>query len=69
MYEGLKEGEGAKETSGYSPVINWGTLQIILNPIIQYDLCMTQVDFKNAFVLCTGPTQKANVHELITRLK
>jgi len=49
MYEGLKEGEGTKETSSYSPVIDWGTLQIILLTI-QYDLCMTQVDFEKAFV-------------------
>jgi len=26
MYEGLNEGEGAKERSGYSPVVDWGTL-------------------------------------------
>jgi len=50
MYEGLKEGEGAKETSGYAPVIDWGTLHIILSLTIQYGLHMTQVDFKNAFV-------------------
>ena len=50
MYEGLKEGEGAKETSGYSPVIDWGTLRILLSLTIQYGLHTTQVDFKNAFV-------------------
>jgi len=50
MYEGLKEGEGAKETSGYAPVIDWGTLRILLSLTIQYSLHTTQVDFKNAFV-------------------
>jgi len=50
MYERLKEGEGAKDTSSYSPVIDWGTLHIILSLMIQYDLYTTQVDFKNAFV-------------------
>jgi len=50
MYEGLCEGECVKETSGYSPIINWGTLHILLSLTIQYGLHMTQVDFKNAFV-------------------
>jgi len=50
MYEGLKEGETAKETSGYAPVIDWGTLRLILNLKMQHDMLSTQVDFKNAFV-------------------
>jgi len=50
MYEGLKEGEKAKETSSYAPVIDWGTLRILLSLSIQYNLHTTQVDFKNAFV-------------------
>jgi len=41
MYEGLKEGEGANETSSYSPVIDWGTLQILLSLTIQYGLHTT----------------------------
>jgi len=44
------EGEGAKETSGYAAVIDWGTLRILLSLSIQYNLHTTQVDFKNAFV-------------------
>jgi len=50
MYKGLKEGKGAKETLGYSTVIDWGTLQIILSLTIQYNLHTMQVDFKNAFI-------------------
>jgi len=50
MYKGLKEGKGAEETLGYSPVIDWGTLQIILSLTIQYNLHTMQVDFKNAFI-------------------
>jgi len=50
MYEGLNEGETAKETSGYAPVIDWGTLRIILNLKMHFGLSSTQVDFKNAFV-------------------
>ena len=50
MYEGLSEGEGAKERSGYSPVVDWGTLRILFSLTLQYNLCTTQVDFKNAFV-------------------
>jgi len=67
MYERLKEGEGAKDTSSYSPVIDWGTLHIILSLMIQYDLYTTQVDFKKC--ICAGPPQKANVYELTSRLK
>jgi len=37
--------------SGYSPVIDWGTLRILLlSLMIQYGLHTTQVDSKNAFV-------------------
>jgi len=50
MYEGLNKGETAKETSGYAPVIDWGTLILILNLKMQHDLLSTQVAFKNAFV-------------------
>jgi len=50
VYEGLKEGETAKETSGYAPVIDWETLCLILNLKMQHNMLSTQVDFKNAFV-------------------
>jgi len=50
MYEGLNEGETAKEMSGYAPVINWGTSRLSLNLKLQHDMLSTQVDFKNAFV-------------------
>jgi len=50
MYEGLNKGETVKETSGYAPVIDWGTLRFILNLKMQHDMLSTQVDFKNAFV-------------------
>jgi len=50
MYEGLREGEGAKEMSGYSPVVNWDTLHILLSLTLQFNLCTTQVDFNNAFM-------------------
>jgi len=50
MYKGLKEGETAKETSRYAPVIDWGTLQLIMNFKMQHNLHSMQVDFKNAFV-------------------
>jgi len=50
MYKGPKDREMAKETSGYAPVLNWGTLWIILNLSMQHEMCSMQVDFKNAFV-------------------
>jgi len=50
MYEGLNEGEDTMTTSGYAPIIDWGTLHIILNVAAQDNLYLIQVDFKNAFV-------------------
>jgi len=49
MYKGLREGDDTSN-SGYAPVIDWGTLRIILNLMVQENLHSTQVDFKNAFV-------------------
>ena len=49
MYEGLREGETAKETSGYAPVVEWGTLRMLLTLVVQHDLHTTQVDFHTAF--------------------
>jgi len=50
MYEGLQEGKDTKSTPGYAPVIDWGTLCIMLNLSTQDCLYSTQVDFKNAFM-------------------
>jgi len=49
MYKGLREGDDTSN-SGYALVIDWGTLWIILNLMVQENLYSTQVDFKNAFV-------------------
>jgi len=50
LYEGLQEGEDAKSTPGYAPVIEWGTLHINMNIIAQGSLYSMQVDFTNAFI-------------------
>ena len=36
--------------TGYSPVVEWSTLRMLLALSVQYNLFTTQVDFKNAFV-------------------
>ena len=48
--EGLEEGETVEESDGYSPVVDWGTLRLLLTLSIQHNLKTTQVDFHNAFV-------------------
>jgi hypothetical protein len=49
MFEGLKEGELAADSSGYAPVVEWGTLRLLLTLVTQHKLVTTQVDFRNAF--------------------
>jgi hypothetical protein len=48
--EGLIEGQSIKYVDGYSPVVDWGTLQTLLMMSVQFDLIMTQIDFNQAFV-------------------
>ena len=48
--EGLREGEAAKDASGYAPVIDWGTLRMLLALSVQHGMTTMQVDFKQAFI-------------------
>ena len=49
MIEGLEEGKSADETSGYAPVVDWGTIRMLLTMSVNFDLKTTAVDFRNAF--------------------
>ena len=49
MIEGLEEGKSTNETSGYAPVVYWGTIQMLLTMSVNFDLKTTAVDFRNAF--------------------
>ena len=67
MLKGLHEGELASESSGYAPVIDWGTQQILLTLVVQHDLVTTQVDFRNAFT--QAPLDRPMFMELPQGLK
>jgi len=64
MYKGLSEQEGAKEMSGYSPLVNWGTIQILFSLTLQYNFCTTQWISKGLY---PSPTQMSHLHEFSTR--
>ena len=67
MYEGLHEGELAKDSDGYAPVIEWGTLRLLLTLVTQHQLVTTQVDFRNAFT--QAPLDRPMFMELPQGLK
>jgi hypothetical protein len=48
--EGLLEGQSVNDVDGYSPVVDWGTLRMLLMMSVQFNLIMTQVNFNQAFV-------------------
>ena len=50
MIEGLEEGISADETSGYAPVVDWGTIRMLLTMTVNFRLHTTAIDFRNAFV-------------------
>jgi hypothetical protein len=50
MREGLTGDASANKQDGYSPVINWATIRMMLTVSVKYGLHATQVDFNNAFV-------------------
>ena len=50
MVEGLEEGVSADETSGYAPVIDWGTIRMLLTLTVNFNLHTTAVDFRSAFI-------------------
>ena len=50
MIEGLEEGHTADETSGYAPVVDWGTIRMLLTMTVNFNLKTTAVDFRAAFV-------------------
>ena len=50
MVEGLEEGVSADETSGYAPVIDWGTIRMLLTLTVNFNLRTTAVDFCSAFI-------------------
>ena len=41
MVEGLEEGVSADETSGYAPVIDWGTIRMLLTLTVNFNLHTT----------------------------
>jgi hypothetical protein len=50
MREGLTGDASADEQDGYSPVVDWATIRMMLTVSVKYGLHATQVDFNNAFV-------------------
>jgi hypothetical protein len=53
MREGLTGDASANEQDGYSPVVDWDTICMILTVSVKYGLHVTQVDFNNTFVQAT----------------
>jgi hypothetical protein len=50
MKEGLREGEYASDTSGYAPVVDWGTIRLLLTMSVNFNLKTTAIDFNAAFL-------------------
>ena len=50
MTEGLREGESVHNSDGYAPVVEWGTVRLLLTLSIHHSLYTCQADFNNAFV-------------------
>jgi hypothetical protein len=50
MREGLTGDASAHEQDGYSPVVNWDTIRMMLTVSVKYGLHVTQVNFNNAFI-------------------
>jgi hypothetical protein len=50
MHEGLTGNASTDEQDGYSPVVNWATISMMLTVSVKYCLHATQVDLNNAFV-------------------
>lgn len=53
MIEGLEEGKSADETSGYAPVVDWGTIRMLLTMTVNFNLRTTAIDFRSAFISAT----------------
>jgi hypothetical protein len=50
MHEGLTGDASANEQDGYSPVVDWATIRMMLTISVKYGLHATQADFNNAFI-------------------
>jgi hypothetical protein len=50
MCEGLTGNASADEQDGYSPVVDWATIRMMLTVSVKYGLHATQVDFNNTLI-------------------
>jgi hypothetical protein len=50
MREGLTGDTSADEQDGYSPVVDWATIHMMMTVSVKYSLHDTQVDFNNTFI-------------------